>query len=257
MYGQAMTHEYVERIVIKARNKCQTPDLSGVNLSGVDLNGASLRGADLRRADLSGANLSGALLSGANLRRADLSRANLYGADLYGASLRGADLRRADLSGADLRGASLNGANLHGANLYGANLYGADLHGANLYGASLHGANLHHTDLLLRLDGLPSGQATLVPTWQGWTLTIGCWTGTVQGLRDLITGDDWPGANTDEERDKRRLGLSLLADMCDYHIARHRVIHVLAGLWGGSAERWDGESEGYGSCGVKGCTDCT
>ena len=145
----------------------------------------------------------------ANLYGADLSRANLYGANLYGANLRGANLSRADL--------------------YGADLYGADLRGANLYLADLRGADL------LRLDGLPSGQATLVPTWKGWVLTVGCWSGTVQGLRDLIDGTDWPEADTATERDRRRPGLSLLADLCDDHITRHPgVVDDLAKRWSAS-----------------------
>ena len=111
-----------------------------------------------------------------------------------------------------------------------------DLRGANLRGANLGEANLGEADLrwanLLRLDGLPSGRAALIPTWEGWTLTVGCWTGTVQGLRDLIAGTDWPEADTDKERDRRRPGLTLLAAMCDDHISRHPgVIDDLAKRW--------------------------
>ena len=167
------------------------------------------------------------------LTRADVvrivseARSKYLAPDLYGANLRGANLYGVNLYGADLRW-----TDLYGANLYGVNLYGADLYGANLYGADLRGANLYGANMLLRLDGLPSGQATLVPTWKGWHLTVGCWSGTVQDLRDLIAGTDWPEAKGGEQ-DRRRPGLTLLADLCDDHIARHpNVIDDLAKRWG-------------------------
>lgn len=74
-----------------------------------------------------------------------------------------------------------------------------NLRGADLSGADLRGANLSGADQLLRFDGLPSGQATLKPTPQGWTLTVGGWSGTVQGLRGLIARNEWPEAKGDEQ----------------------------------------------------------
>ncbi len=127
------------------------------------------------------------------------------GADLRGADLYGANLRRADLRGADLRGADLRGANLREANLYGADLYGA-----NLYGAT--------TSWPLLSMSTPSGWVNLTPVGNDWTLTIGCWTGTVEALRELIAGEDWPDAD-EHERLRRRPILSALADLCDAHIA--------------------------------------
>ena len=181
---------------------------------GADLHGANLYGADLRGADLDGANLHGADLDGANLRGA-----NLHGADLDGANLRGANL-----DGANLRGANLRGANLRGANLRGANLDGAYLHGANLYGASWGG---------LRIDGMPSGQATLTPTPQGWKLKYGCWVGDVAGLRDIIDGRVLPPEARDEEIERRRPGWIAVAAMCDAHIAaRPGIVEELAAKWG-------------------------
>ena len=151
------------------------------------------------------------------------------GADLYGADLRGADLYGADLHEADLRGADLYGANLHEADLRGANLRGADLYGANLRGANLRGADWDG----LRIDGLPSGQVTLIPTPHGWALSYGCWLGAVAGLRDIIDGEVSPPEARGEEIERRRPGWIAVAALCDAHIAAHPgVIEALAEKWG-------------------------
>ena len=133
----------------------------------------------------------------------------------------------ANLRGADLCGADLRGAYLRGASLYGANLCDADLCGASLYGANLRGA-----DLCLQVTGLPSGQAVLYPTRDGWALIVGCWTGTPDTLRTLIAGETgWPEASA-TQRIERRPGLGLLADLCDDHIKRQPgVIEDLAQRW--------------------------
>jgi hypothetical protein len=167
-------------------------------------------------ADLRGANLWGANLWGADLRDADLWGANLRDANLWGADLRGADLWDADLRGANLRGADLRDANLRDANLWGADLWGADLRGG------------------LRIDGLPSGQVTLVPTPKGWSLSIGCWrANTVAGLRDIIDGKVLPPEARGDEIERRRPGWIALAGFCEAHIAAHPgVIEALAVKWG-------------------------
>ena len=202
-----------------ARSEGKRPSAPGANLHGAYLYGADLRRANLYRADLHGANLYGA-----NLRRANLYRAYLDGANLYGANLRRANLRRANLYRADLRGADLDGADLYRADLYGANLHGADLDGADLYGASWGG---------LRIDGMPSGQATLTPTPQGWKLKYGCWVGDVAGLRDIIDGRVLPPEARDEEIERRRPGWIAVAAMCDAHIAaRPGIVEELAAKWG-------------------------
>ncbi len=177
--------------------------------------------ADLRSARSEGKRPSA---PGADLRGADLDGANLCGADLHGANLGGADLR-----GADLDGANLCGANLRRANLYRANLHEANLHGADLYGASWGG---------LRIDGMPSGQATLTPTPQGWKLKYGCWVGDVAGLRDIIDGRVLPPEARDEEIERRRPGWVAVAALCDAHIAAHPgVIEALAAKWGAESDR--------------------
>ncbi|MDU5809264.1 MAG: pentapeptide repeat-containing protein [Finegoldia magna] len=148
-----------------------------------------------------------------NLRKADLRGANLRKADLYGSNLRGADLHEADL----------RGANLHLANLRGANLYGVDLRGANLYGRLWDG---------LCIDGIHPYRCLLIPTPDGWRVTIGCWSGTVAELRSLIASDDgWPEA-TGEQAAERRPLLSAFCDLCDTHMAAHPgVIDNLAARW--------------------------
>ena len=151
-----------------------------------------------------------------------------------GADLHEADLRGADLYGADLRGADLYGADLHEADLYGANLHEADLRGANLRGANLRGADLYGADWDgLRIDGLPSGQVTLIPTPHGWALSYGCWLGAVAGLRDIIDGEVPPPEARGEEIERRRPGWIAVAALCDAHIAAHPgVIEALAEKWG-------------------------
>ncbi len=176
---------------------------------------------------------------------ADLSGADLYGADLYGADLSGADLSGADLAGANLCGADLPGANLSGANLHGANLHGANLHGANLHGAdlhradlswaNLHGANLHRAAIsarILHLHGLPSGETIFIPTPQGWHLRVGCWDGTLDEFKALISQDEgWPEARGDEVT-RRRPSLQAVAALCEAHMALHpNIIGDLAGKW--------------------------
>ena len=145
-----------------------------------------------------------------NLYGADLSGADLYGANLSGANLYGADLRGADLSGADLRGADLRGADLSGANLYGA-----------------HGG-------ILRIDGLASGQVTIIPTVDGWRIKVGCWGwGALDALRDLIVGTDWPDAEG-AEQDRRRPGLAAVLAIADAHAAYHTdTLAAVVERWGG------------------------
>ena len=159
--------------------------------------------------------------------------ANLYGANLREANLYGANLSEANLSRANLRGANLSGANLSGANLSGANLREANLSGANLSWANLSWANLSEAgwDGLV-LDGLPSGRALLIPTPEGWVLRVGCEPGTVQHLRDIIGGDDWPSGCGEVVRERRRPVLALVADLAEAWIAAHpETVPDLAKRW--------------------------
>lgn len=174
-------------------------DLSGADLSGADLRGVYMPGTDLRLADLDDA---------------DLYDAKLYAADLYRATLLGANLSHADLGGVDLRDARLNSANLLCANLDGAALQ-------------------NNNAGILTVDGVHPYRAELVPTPKGWGLTIGCWNGTIDELRELIAQDrGWPEA-TGEDITNRRPVLETIADLCDLHIARH------AGLIDDLAKRWN------------------
>jgi uncharacterized protein YjbI with pentapeptide repeats len=132
--------------------------------------------------------------------------------------------------GADLRGADLRDANLRGADLRDANLWGADLRGADLRGADLSGTE---GSGVLRVDGLPSHQATLIPAVGGWVLHVGCWTGTPDELRALIASDDdWPEAEG-EEVGRRRPVLEALLVLIDAHIAAWPdLIDDLTKKWG-------------------------
>jgi len=182
-----------------------------------------------------------AVADGADLSRADLSHANLRYANLSGANLRGANLR-----GANLRGANLSGANLSGANLRHANLRYANLSGANLRGANLSGANLSGAAGGVIATSTPSGPVALVPTADGWALRIGCWTGSTDELRDLITKDTgWPEARGFEVG-RRRPILAALADFADAHAAYHAAyLAAVMARWGGStAVDADGEAGG-------------
>ena len=148
--------------------------------------------------------------------------------DLNGVDLRGADLHGADLSGIDLSWANLHGAYLRGVDLRGANLAGADLTGADLIRANLAGAAWDG----FCVDGIHPYRCLLVPTPDGWTVIIGFWTGTVAGLRALISrDDDWPEATGDQIADGRPR-LAAFCDLCDAHIATHPgVIDDLTTRW--------------------------
>lgn len=133
--------------------------------------------------------------------------------DLHGADLREADLRWSSLFGADLHEADLNWADLRWADLHGANLREADLNWADLSGASWDG---------LVIDGLHQYRCVLLPPPTGWKIVIGCWSGTVDELRSLISRDDgWPEA-TGEQIAQRRPRLEAFCDMCDTHIGTHQ-----------------------------------
>lgn len=211
-------HRHGGRVLYTAEH---AQDVSGAVREAVAAK-IDLRGADLYGANLCGADLRGAYLHGAYLHGAILCGANLHGANLCGAYLRGAYLHGANLYGANLDGANLHGANLGRANLGRANLGGADLRGANLDGANLRGAGL------LRIDGLPSGSATLIAESDGWLLKVGCWEGTTDQLRAMIAKDeDWPESTGDQITERRPM-LTALADMCDAWAAANRDLLDLA-----------------------------
>ena len=142
--------------------------------------------------------------------------ADLEGADLEGADLRGADLARTDLRGADLRGANLRGANLRAANLRGANLP-------------------RSSPACRALGETPSGLAQLIATPDGWTMRVGCWTGTPDDLRTLIAQDDgWPEARGDQVSERRPFLVNALA-LADWHMEQHAdYIEQLAAKWRGA-----------------------
>lgn len=220
-----MTRERVEERVAAARAKGERPHLSTLNLSGLNLSGL-----DLSHADLSDADLRGTILVDANLRYAYLAYANL----------RYSVLSRSNMIGANLRGANLVNANLHCANLTGAILADANLRFAFLDGAILTAVVLRNADMRdvkvrgLFLDGLPSGDLAFLPTPGGWWLTIGCWKGTTDELREMIAGNDWPEAEGEQITERRPM-LEAAADMCDAYAAANpeALVEVKA-----TAARW-------------------
>lgn len=231
-----MTRQRVEEAVAIARSKGEYPCFRGADLSGlylshmdlhdVDFRGADLRGTEFRGADLSDADMTGARMSQATFPDADLRRATLDYADLYRAYFYRADMRDADFRGANLRGADLYRADMRGADLFSANLRDADLFYTVLIDANLIG---------LITDGLPSGHLIFIPTPEGWHLTIGCWDGTTDELREMISKDyDWPGAEGEQITERRPM-LEAAADMCDAYANAHpdAVAEVKS-----AADRW-------------------
>lgn len=100
---------------------------------------------------------------------------------------------------------------------------------ARVYGS----ARAWSPETCLSVTGLPSGLVTLTPSADRTVLLLaGCWHGTPDDLRTLIAGDDWPEARGDEQ-DRRRPGLTALADLAD----------AVAATWGDPAE-WPIEDEG-------------
>ena len=72
-------------------------------------------------------------------------------------------------------------------------------------------------DAILAVTGLPSGNATLFPTTDGWHLKVGCWDGDVDGLEKLIAGDDWPESEGVGQT-LRGPGLEALVTLCRAHV---------------------------------------
>ncbi|MHC9804725.1 pentapeptide repeat-containing protein, partial [Corynebacterium diphtheriae] len=121
-------------------------------------------------------------------------------ANLRDATLLGANLRFADLRFADLRGATLRGANLRDANLRGANLYNCIWDG-------------------LQITQFPYGQVILTPTGKGWWMSIGCWDGTPEELKTLISKDEG--------------GIEAVFALCEAHMKDNaKIIDDLKGIWG-------------------------
>ena len=170
----------------------------------------------------------------ASLLREVLSLTNLWGADLGGADLGAANLWGADLGDANLGGADLRGANLRAADLWGADLGGADLRGADLRGANLWAADLWGADLGGGMPiSTPSGDGYLLPTPDGWHITIGCWRNhTLEDLRALIADKtEWPEA-TGAERERRRPILAAVLALAEAHTEYHAdLIPALAKKW--------------------------
>ncbi len=175
---------------------------------------SNLTCADLSYANLSSANLAGAKLSRANLSYANLSYANLSYANLGYANLSKADLSHASITNVDLTSTELTHANLTGTGLSYANL-----------GKGRRWEVMHFST--------PSGDGYLVPTPDGWRVSVGCFHDkTLDDLLDLIEDrDEWPEA-TGEERERRRPALAAAYALAKAHTEYHAdKIEELARIW--------------------------
>ncbi|CAB0494257.1 pentapeptide repeat-containing protein [Corynebacterium diphtheriae] len=143
--------------------------------------------------------------------------------NLRAADLRDANLRDVDLCGADLRGANLRGANLRDANLRGADLRGANLRGANLYNCIWDGLQITHP---------PYGQVILIPTCKGWWMSIGCWDGTPEELKNLISKDEG-GIEAGDENHLPCSYLEAVFALCEAYMKDNaKIIDDLKAAWG-------------------------
>lgn len=159
-------------------------------------------------------------------RGSRLESMNMKGADLSGMDLSGARFLRCNMGDCNLENTYLRGASFDGCSLWNANFAGAKLSITRFYGVSLEG--------LLQVSGLPSGIVTLIPTYRGWVIQVGCWSGTLQELQELIRQNHgWPEAEGDEVRN-RRPALRGLLKLAQGHIAHPGYAELptqLAELW--------------------------
>ena len=212
-----MTRERVKEIAATARANFERPNLryeylDGLDLSGLDLNNADMTGAHMKETNLAGATLYRVDMTGAYTFRSDFSRADFRLANLTDAYMGRANLADASFAGALLSRTDFDRANMYSAYLIGAYLAGADFEGANLAGADLTG---------LALEGLPSGPLLFTPTLEGWSLKIGCWHGTLDELREMISKDTgWPEARG-KAVEVRRPMLEAAADLCEVYATEH------------------------------------
>ena len=104
------------------------------------------------------------------------------------------------------------------------------LRGANLRGANLRDANLWGGLAL----STPSGSGYMIPTRDGWRITIGCWTNkTLDDLRALIADEtEWPEA-AGPERERRRPILAAVLALCEAHSVYHAdKLDAVVQKWG-------------------------
>lgn len=118
--------------------------------------------------------------------------------------------------------------NLQGANLRFVDLCGADLRGANLYNCIWDG---------LQITQFPYGQVILTPTCKGWWMSTGCWDGTPEELKTLISKDEG-GIEADDQNHLPCSYLETVFALCEVHMADNaKVIDDLKAKWGGDGEK--------------------
>lgn len=151
------------------------------------------------------------------------ARAEYKAPDLRDVDLRGADMSGADLLGADLRGADLRDVDLRSANLRGADLRFANLRSANLYNCIWDG---------LQITQPPYGQVILTPTCKGWWMSIGCWDGTPEELKTLISKDEG-GIEAGDENHLPCSYLEAVFALCEAYMKDNaKIIEDLKPQWG-------------------------
>ena len=92
----------------------------------------------------------------------------------------------------------------------------------------------------MQLRGAPSGEIILYPTCEGWQMYVGCWSGTPNELRNLISNNDgWPEA-LPEDIPRRRQYLEAALVMCDLFMADNRAALEACEKW--STEASDEEA---------------
>ena len=223
------TRQRVVEIVAAAHAKGDLPDLRNMNLSGVDLSRLDLSDAIFAKSDLTRTNFGGS-----NLTRADFTEANLVRAYLSSANC-----CEANFYSADLGAVTASHANFDSAYMYRTDLRHSYLRYSNLSGVDIHEADLRYANLTgLLASGLPSGNLTFIPTPEGWGLTIGCWEGTTDELREMIAKDEgWPEAEGEQITERRPMLEGMVA-ACDAYAAAHPNAVAQAKS---SADRWNGE----------------
>lgn len=147
------------------------------------------------------------------------------------------NLQDTSLNFLDLGFWNFRGANLEGADFSHSDLRGVDFTGANLYRATFRYNNLAAASGgILQITGLMVEQIHLIPTWKGWSLTIGDWRGTPDDLHEsLEKGVSFQNGGKLYPSD--RVLIETILKACELHMARWvGLINELFDRWGPKIE---------------------
>ena len=117
--GVDLSHEAMERDVLKAGLREGRTDFRGYDFSNMDLEGWDFSGCDCTGANFRDAKMKGVRMCGAVLNEADLTGADAQGADLTWARLEGTIVEDAFLAGATARSAFITQLRAAGAVMSG------------------------------------------------------------------------------------------------------------------------------------------